>query len=195
MPNVKNFETRYDIYEQGYIHISCKIEPKKDLIRFGQTMLVNGQLSEVTWVGRGPHENYIDRKASAHIGEYTKPINEMHHHYLRPQENGNRCDVRYTKVFNEHTDIEIASQEKPFEMSIWPYQFKDLEKATHIHELDIVIEEYKKHLEMNKEVYYQLNIDAGQRGVGGDVPAIAMLKEPYKMKKGKPYMLDYWIKC
>lgn len=194
MPKVKNFETVYEIFEKGYVHVTCDLDPKSDMVRFGQTMTFNGKLSQITWIGRGPHENYVDRKVSAYIGEYTQAITQMTHHYLRPQENGSRSDVRYAKLFAGDLNIEFASRNHPFEMAVWPYKFEDLEKATHIHEIERAVEDYQSQLAAGKDVFFQMNIDVGQRGVGGDIPAVALIKEPYKMKRGKTYTLDYWIR-
>ncbi|MDA3845387.1 MAG: beta-galactosidase small subunit, partial [Vallitaleaceae bacterium] len=195
MPGIKGtIDTEYKIYENGYIHIKSTIIPKHDLIRFGQSMLFNKELSQVAWCGRGPHENYIDRCSSAYYGIYELPVSDMTHYYLRPQENGNRTGIKWlelkqSKALGNNMSMRFQNGEGELNASVWPYTIQDLEKATHIHELKATIEDHEDEM----QTYYQINIDAGQRGVGGDIPAIAMLKESYKMKKNQPYQLDYWI--
>ena len=49
----------------------------------------------MSWFGRGPHENYIDRKTSAFVGLYSGNVGEQYFPYDRPQENGNKTDIRW----------------------------------------------------------------------------------------------------
>ena len=59
---------------------------------------MNSELSLAQWYGRGPWENYSDRKTSALVGEYEMPVSELPYNYIRPQENGYRTDVRWLKL-------------------------------------------------------------------------------------------------
>ena len=58
-------------------------------------MGIRGDLNKVTWYGRGPHENYIDRKLSAKAGIHTSEVEDLYFQYIRPQEGGYRTDVRW----------------------------------------------------------------------------------------------------
>ena len=69
--------------------------------RFGMNFTIPKQYSEVLWYGRGPHENYIDRKSSAFVGLYKGLVEDLGFDYSRPQENGYRTDVRWLKVSNK----------------------------------------------------------------------------------------------
>ncbi|MDH2999488.1 beta-D-galactosidase [Chelonobacter oris] len=64
------------------------------LPRVGVELALVNSDSRVKWFGRGPHENYPDRKESAHIGQYDLSQFDMHTNYIFPSENGLRCDVR-----------------------------------------------------------------------------------------------------
>lgn len=68
------------------------------LPRLGLKTCLNKHFSEVGWYGRGPHESYSDRKDSALIDHYQMKISELFHPYIRPQENGNRSDVRWLRL-------------------------------------------------------------------------------------------------
>ena len=62
---------------------------------------LNKSYDQVEWFGRGPHENYVDRKTSAFIGSYSHNVNQLMFEYASPQENGYRTDVRWMKIENE----------------------------------------------------------------------------------------------
>ena len=73
------------------------------------------------------------------MGIYHSDAAHMPHNYVRPQENGNRCDVRWTRLLNAAgAGIEIATDadfQKGYNLSVWPYSLPDLEAAKHINEL------------------------------------------------------------
>ena len=60
-----------------------------------QTMCGRGQFSKISWFGRGPFENYWDRKTAAFVGLYNSTVEEQYFPYIRPQENGYKTDVRW----------------------------------------------------------------------------------------------------
>lgn len=64
-------------------------------------MVLPEDMEYVQWYGRGPHENYIDRKTSAYIGIYQNTVTGMEEHYVRSQSMGNREDVRWVTITNE----------------------------------------------------------------------------------------------
>lgn len=184
MPYIKGLNIiKYELNIYGEIKVTNEITPSKDLIRFGMQAEIKNQYDRVKWYGRGPHENYCDRKTGARIGIYEKDISEMTHDYMRPQENGNRTDVRWIEIFDkDNNTFKIISEgQKLLEFSIWPYTQEELENAAHIHELE-------------KGNVTVLNIDYGQRGVGGDSPGNLSLLEKYKLKKDNKYIYSFIIK-
>ena len=134
---------------------------------------------KVKFFGRGPHENYCDRKAAAKLGIYEGAVADFEHNYLVPQENGNHCDTRFVEVGENGLRFEALSA--PFEFSVHDYTQEALEEATHAHEL--------KHGDC-----IELYIDGKQRGVGGDIPALACIKKPYKIPANKVHELEFIIK-
>jgi beta-galactosidase len=52
----------------------------------------------IAYYGRGPFENYPDRKSAANLGIYRQTVEEQYYPYIRPQENGNKCDMRWWKI-------------------------------------------------------------------------------------------------
>jgi multisubunit Na+/H+ antiporter MnhF subunit len=63
-------------------------------------MALPAEYGFVSWYGRGFHETYADRKGGAKIGLYSGSVKELIHNYMRPQENGNRTDVRWASIIN-----------------------------------------------------------------------------------------------
>ncbi|MBN2558320.1 MAG: hypothetical protein JXB33_06170 [Clostridia bacterium] len=164
----------------GYL-IGMSGRPARNMIRFGMEFGIPGRFGNVEWYGRGPHENYCDRKASALLGLYRCGILEFGHNYLKPQENGNRTDVRRIEFTDESGEgIGIADACGKLEVTAWPYNTADLEKAAHIHELP-------------ERDMITVNASLAQRGVGGSLPAALRLLKKYKLKAFKKYNFVFHI--
>jgi beta-galactosidase len=168
----KNLITSYTIYGNGDIVIENSFTPSKNLIRFGMQMSIPREFNTMTWYGRGPHETMLDRKSGAAVGIYSDLVENLIHPYIRPQENGNRSDVRWAALTNKDRFGLIISDigGTLLNISAWPYTMEDLEKARHNHELP-------------RRDTITLNIDYKQQGVGGDLPAFTMLHSEFKLKK------------
>lgn len=149
----------------------------RDGVRFG----IQKSLCNVKWYGRGPKEAYCDRKTGQKIALYESKAEELEHRYMRPQENGNRTDVRFLEITNEGETGFCVSGDGSFDFSIHPYTQEKLDRAKHLHEL-------------KKDDFYTLCIDGRQRGVGGDMPGCAYLHKPYKMQRGS-YSFAFKIKA
>lgn len=153
------YKTIYTVYGNGDIIIDSTFTPVgdnlPDLPRFGMQMAVPGRFNKLTWLGRGPHETYWDRKTGATFGLYSGHVNEHVHRYVRPQENGNKSDVRWMALTDREGVGLVAIGTPTIDISAWCFTMRDLEKAKHIHELpqrDIIT----------------VNLDYKQMGVGGD---------------------------
>ncbi len=177
IPNAeRNLIIIYTIYGNGDVFIECNFTPNKNMIRFGMQMCIPGEFDRMTWYGRGPQETMLDRKTGASIGVYSDIVENLIHPYIRPQENGNRSDVRWVAMTNKDGFGLMISDigGTLLNVSAWPYTMEDLERARHNHELP-------------RRENITLNIDYKQQGVGGDVPAFIMLHSEYKLKKDIPY--------
>lgn len=147
-----------------------------DLPRLGIQFAVPRCYSNVSWYGRGPHENYWDRRTSAPIGRYRSTVSQWITHYVRPQENGNRCDVRWLRISDGQTDgFEVnAMPDSPLSISAWPYSMADLAAAKHDFELPV-------------RDFITVNLDYLQMGVGGDNSWGLPVNEPYRIKANRTY--------
>ncbi len=82
--------------------VNKEAKQKPQMFRYGMQWVMPAQYDQVKYYGRGPVENYVDRKSSQRIGLYTSQVNEQYWPYVRPQESGNHTDVRYWQMLNEH---------------------------------------------------------------------------------------------
>ena len=176
-------ELKYQIYGNGKIVVSMRLKVKEglpEIPRIGMQGKIVGEFKEVSWYGRGPHESYWDRKTGAAVGIYSCEVEELIHKYVRPQETGNRTDVRWLKLTNEYGVSVMITGMPMFEFSAWPFEMKDLEIARHVNEL-----EFRKDL-------ITLNIDYRQMGVGGD-NSWGALPHPEYLLLPSEYMFSFRI--
>ena len=97
-------------------------EEAPHLFRFGMTMEMPARYDRIRYYGRGAHENYADRLSSADLGLYVQRVSDQYHdEYVRPQESGTKCDVRWWQVLDSSgSGLEIVS-DAPFSASALPY--------------------------------------------------------------------------
>jgi beta-galactosidase len=101
-----------------------------------QMLALDSMFDEVTYFGRGPWENYSDRKRGAMIGRYTLKIDDMMEQYVRPQEMGARCDVRWAFLpIGEEGQGCLFVCPQPMIMTVLPYTSEELDAADHPYEL------------------------------------------------------------
>ena len=117
-------------------------------------MRVPAVYDSVKWSGRGPWENYPDRKNGAPFGRYSMPVTEYQVDYVYPQDNSNRTDC-FDFTLNSDDHRLIVSSEEPFNFRMWDYSEEELEGARHGYEL------------MHHD-YLNINIDKEIIGVGGN---------------------------
>lgn len=100
-----HFETTYRLTQNGEIEIDAAFIPLRDdlpdPLRIGLRFNTNSDLSSIEWYGRGPSESYEDRKTGTAIGLFSGKISEQYHDYIRPQESGNKTDVRWLSLRNQ----------------------------------------------------------------------------------------------
>ncbi|MDD3077778.1 MAG: glycoside hydrolase family 2 TIM barrel-domain containing protein [Paludibacter sp.] len=153
----------YTIKSDGQLETSVFYKALSDnlpeLFRFGTTIILPDSLENFTWYGRGPHENYIDRKADAFIGIWNGKVKEQAFAYYRPQETGNKTDVRWlTLTDNTGTGIRIIGNQ-PLSVSALPYRIEDMDAGL------TKKQQHSSDLIPRKETV--LNVDLFQRGLGG----------------------------
>lgn len=158
------FSTEYRILGSGEIHVRARIKPLKKnlpvLPRVGMNLVLKGDYKQLQWFGRGPQENYEDRKTGAAVGLYSAPVESQYHDYSRPQETGNKTDVRWMSLEDERGFGLRIEGGQLLSMSALPLLQSDLEhdrKSVRLHGA-----------ELKPRDLVSVNIDWKQMGVGGD---------------------------
>jgi beta-galactosidase len=129
------------------------------LPRFGMRLVVPPAFSRVEWLGRGPVESYWDRQTAATVGRYAGTVREQFHPYIRPQESGNKTDVRWLALTDSTGAGLLFVGDSLLSMSALHYAIEDLdpgERKAQVHASELV---------ERGEVY--VNVDHRQMGVGG----------------------------
>lgn len=131
--------------------------------RIGMSFEVNPQLQDLTWYGRGPHENYADRKTSAMVAQYNSPVKAQYHNYVRAQETGNKTDVRWFEVKNKKGfGLKISFVDRLLSGSVIPVRNSDLYYVPNI------LPERKHGGDVDTDKHVTVNVDYRQMGVAGD---------------------------
>ena len=122
----------YNVRADGEIKVTVEFKALKGkyplLLRFGTDLELHQDLKEISYYGRGPNENYWDRKTSAKVGIYHQNINDQYYPYARPQESGNKSDVRWLTMTNKDgKGIRIAMADTVYNFSALPYSLNDLD--------------------------------------------------------------------
>jgi beta-galactosidase/beta-glucuronidase len=163
---------RYDVAEDGSITVHHGLVPVQDMYRIGVTVQLP-EVHSVRWYGKGPHENYIDRNRGAFTAVHELPIAAMPHHYIRPQENGNRTEVRWLEAIAPARVVRVQDiTGGRLGFTAWPWTQEHLDAV-----------EDDRDLVAGPDV--TLNIDRRQRGVGGDLPGVAALLPAYTIRAGQ----------
>ena len=149
----------YTMHPNGILTVRTDFDATKlrSLPRLGVQLGLAPRYEQVEYIGRGPMENYIDRKDCAFVGDYTTTVGKMAEEYIKPQSQGERCDVRQLNVTNPGGQgiAFIADGGQAFGFSLLHYTDRDLWRTKYLHQLgDVRLEESVLH------------IDVAQRGIG-----------------------------
>lgn len=184
LPGIEDGEgiIRYTVLEDGRLKIKITFTGTKmhtQMPVFAIDFMLKGCLSEAEYYGMGPSECHNDRKNGAFLSVYRYNSYDNVTKNLRPQECGNRTDVRYVKVTDKNNEgIMFSAVDKSFEMSVLPYSAYELENALHQDELP-------------KSNYTWVRIAACQMGVGGDDSWGAPVREQYMLDAEKETGLEF----
>ena len=133
----------------------------KALPRLGTTWKLDKSLEHMAYYGRGPRENYIDRCTGSFLGWWESTVTEQFEDYVRPQDNGYKCDVRKVRFTDDAGAGVEFSGDVPLFVQALHYGMEDLEFARH----RAGQKRYRTPLVARPEVV--LNLDVRQLGLGG----------------------------
>ena len=127
-----------------------------DMPEFGMMFVLDADLENVRWYGRGPQETYRDRKGGGKIGIWENKVIDNMAKYLVPQECGNKEDVRWAEVTDgAGHGLRFTSMGAPMCFSALPYTPHEMENATHAYELPPIH-------------HTVVRVSLGQMGIAGD---------------------------
>ena len=197
-----SLEMEYVLDREGYMHVTQKMvtrpeeaaqamaqsAPQRqgqrgqrqqgmpDLFKFGMTMAMDREFDQVEFYGRGPIENYSDRNSSQFLGIYRSSVADQYFPYIRPQENGNKTDVRWWRVTNaDGLGLEFYS-DAPLSMSSLNYTTADLDEGPRKHNVHAG--------DLTPRPYTVVHIDKAQYGLACVNSWGATPLEPYKLHYG-----------
>lgn len=158
----------YTVYGDGTMDLKQTYLPEgelPELPRLGSAWVADKSLTQFSWYGYGPFENYPDRLSSSKIGLWKSTVAEQYVHYPRPQDSGNKESVvELSLTDRKGLGVKIATLGKPFSASALPYSVNDLYKTSH--DCD---------LQPRDAVF--LNLDAAVLGLGNSSCGPGVLKK------------------
>lgn len=165
MPDVKSrMAIEYLITTSGKVEVAQTLVPDAGakvpgMLRYGMVMQLPYDMDKSEYFGRGPVENYADRKFSQRFGIYQQTADEQFYPYIRPQETGTKSDIRWWKQTGEKDMGLLVRSDKPFSASALHYTVEDLDDGD---------EKEQRHIqEVPKSKFTNLHIDGEMAGVGG----------------------------
>ena len=166
----------YTVNAVGAVNVNYELDIHNlnlpQIPRVGMRVILKGQYENMTWFGRGPHENYADRKLSADVDLYSATVWEQFYAYVRPQETANKCDVRWASLQDKEGNGLMVSGAKPLSVSALNVTDEDLSYV-----ISTVKRKHGGSIQKRDLVWF--NIDYKQQGVGGDNTWGAPVHQPF----------------
>ena len=180
--NLADVKVTYTVIDERTIRVDMDYKPAVSTVppvmpKFGMRMRLPADYTQIRYYGRGPWENYPDRKRSAFLGEYQMPLSEYETEYIHPQDNGNRCDIRWFEIASAERKLRIEGLQ-PLCIRAWDYGEEDLEQAKHPDEIP-------------RGSFVNLNIDLNIHGVGGTDTWGKRTLPQYTIDAGQPHHYSF----
>ncbi|MFM6975818.1 MAG: glycoside hydrolase family 2 TIM barrel-domain containing protein, partial [Sphingobacteriaceae bacterium] len=174
----------YTISHDGGIKVDYALKANQAMPNIPKVGLQGGianPLQQITFYGKGPHENYIDKAFGADAGIYTAALKDFTEPYIYPQENANRTGIRWMSFSDAKNNLMVVA-DSLLSMSAWPYTEKNIIEAKHTYKL-------------KDPGFITLNIDLIQMGIGGN-DTWSDVSQPlpqYQIKSGN-YNYSFYLK-
>ena len=189
----------YKIARNGVVQVTLNYEPSEkdlpNLPRLGMYMTLPNNFKEVSWYGKGPKETYWDRNTGQKVGLYSGKIEDQFERYSRPQETGNKSDVRWMTVSSKNLNITVSGSSN-LNSSVWPFAMPEIDFSSEDagESASGLVPVTKKHgadIKIGKTI--QWNIDHLQMGVGGDTSWGRLVHQEYTIAANKNYSYAFTI--
>lgn len=168
------YNSSYTVNGFGEVTVSNDMEITaeglSDIPRIGMNLVMPRAFDQVAWLGRGPHESYWDRKTSAFVDLYSGTVADQYWPYIRPQENGNKEDVRWVAIANLNGKGLIFKGEPLIAFSAHHNLMEDFESAGRSdgRQVDNAKPVNRHTIDVVPRDLTSVNIDLQQMGLGGD---------------------------
>jgi beta-galactosidase len=195
---IANYNSSYTVLGNGEIVVNDSFKTMRDslpeIVRFGVNLVMPREFDQMSWLGRGPHESYADRYTSALVGLYSGSVAEQYFPYVRPQENGNKTDVRWMSISNkdglgfEFIGLPLLSVSAHHQI-MEDFESPDRTDGRGKSGLKMI----RRHInDVKPRDLTSINIDYKQQGVGGDDSWGAWTHDEYRLKE-KTYNYSFRI--
>lgn len=197
---IAGYQSVYTILGSGDVLVDNSFKMTKDdlpeIVRMGMNLEMPRKYDQFTYLGRGPQESYQDRKTGAFVGLYKQTVAQQYWKYVRPQENGNKTDVRWAAVTDSDGNgllfvglplLEVSSHHNTLE------DFESVERNYGVKAEKVSM--YSRHTnDVKPRDLTSVNIDYKQMGVGGDDSWGARTHDEYRLT-GKEYKYSFRMKA
>lgn len=195
IPAGADYTLAYTVDGNGRLLVDADYVPTNDTLplmpKFGMRMRVPAEMTNIEYLGRGPWENYPDRKRGYFVGRYAMPLSEYQHDYIYPQDNGNRCDINWLTISPSNLGVTTSANAKlptirieakgtPLNIRAWDYDEDALREANHPYELA-------------RGQFVNVNIDHAIHGVGGADTWGKPTLEPYTVHGNEPHRYSFTL--
>ena len=177
----RGVDVRYTVINDNSILVDVDYQPAGSdegvIPKLGMRLRLPADYTQIRYYGRGPWENYPDRKRSAFLDVYETTLSNYETEYIHPQDNGNRCDIRWFEISPQPSAISPRLRIdgcQPLCIRAWDYGEEDLEGASHPDDIP-------------RGRFVNLNIDLNIHGVGGADTWGKRTLPAYTIDASKPY--------
>jgi beta-galactosidase len=187
---IGGYVTSFTIFGSADVIIKNQFSKLSDNIpeipRMGMQMQLPEDFTNLKWLGRGPHENYVDRKTSADVGLYESTVADQYTPYIRPQENGYKTDTRWLTLTNDNGSGIFVSGDPLFCFAALNNIHDDFESPGKLSQYRKDAKTANTHtIDVKPRDLVNLNVDLGQMGVGGDNSWGAPIHPKYRLRDKK----------
>jgi len=197
LPSIETtFTSIYTIYGNGVIQINNTLNTTTydgDIPRIGMRMQLPKHYNKLSYFGRGPWENYQDRKASAFVDLYTSKVADQYVPYIRPQDNGYKTDTRWIALSNQNNNglLFVSEKKEGLGFSALHMENEDFDTTNGI---DYAVSNKSKHtIDIKEKNLVQLNIDLGQRGLAGDDSWHSKPQKQYMYRGSEKHSYSFYM--
>jgi len=195
---IADYNTHYSVSGGGEMRISNEFqmtgEKLPEIPRLGVNIVMPREFETITWLGRGPHESYWDRKTSAFVDLYSGSVADQFWPYIRPQENGNKEDVRWAAITNKDGFGLLFKGMPLIGLSAHHNLIEDFESPERTDGRHVKgVKPVNRHtVDVKPRNLTSVNVDYKQMGVGGDNSWGARTHKEYRLTE-KFYSYSFMI--